>query len=60
MISQTTLTIFFIFAFVWFCVGFVLIAVPAIREIKNIISTGTDDFVKAVLEPGVINHSGLS
>ena len=46
MISQTTLTIFFIFAFVWFYVGFFLIAVPAIREIKNIISTGTDDFVK--------------
>lgn len=47
MISQTTLTIFFIFAFVWFCVGFILIAVPAIREVKNILSTGTDDFVKA-------------
>lgn len=33
MLSQTGLTIFFVFAYVWFCVGFILIAFPAIKEI---------------------------
>ena len=32
MLSQTALTVFYIIAYAWFCVGFILIAGPAIKE----------------------------
>lgn len=35
MISQTGLTVLYIFAYAWFCVGFMLIAVPAIKELLS-------------------------
>ena len=38
MLSQAGLTIFFIFGYVWFIVGFILIAFPAIKEIFSMFS----------------------
>lgn len=38
MLNQTALTIFFAIAYIWFCVGFLLIAVPAIKEIFSMFS----------------------
>jgi uncharacterized membrane protein len=37
MISKTFMEIYFWGAYIWFAVGFVIIAVPAIMEIKRII-----------------------
>lgn len=37
MLSQTGLTIFYGIAYTWFCVGFLLIAVPAIKEIAGLL-----------------------
>lgn len=33
MLSQTMLTVYFLGAYAWFCIGFILIAGPAIKEI---------------------------
>lgn len=37
MISQTGLTVMYIIFYAWFCVGFVLIAFPAIKELFSML-----------------------
>ncbi len=39
MVSQTFMSTFFWGTYVWFLVGFVMIAVPALVEIKKLITT---------------------
>lgn len=39
MVSQNFMNVYFWGTYVWFLVGFVLIAVPAIMEIGKMIST---------------------
>ena len=43
MLSQTGLTILYIFAYAWFCVGFLLIAIPAIKELITMKSSNDKD-----------------
>ncbi len=38
MLSKTMLTVFYGGAYAWFCVGFLLIAVPAIKELVSMFS----------------------
>ena len=38
MLSKTMLTVFYGGAYAWFCVGFLLIAVPAIKELVYMFS----------------------
>ena len=38
MLSKTMLTVFYGGAYAWFCVGFSLIAVPAIKELVSMFS----------------------
>ena len=40
MISETFMKVYFWGAYVWFAIGFLLIAIPAIGEIKKILFTG--------------------
>lgn len=37
MLSQTGLTIFYAISYGWFCLGFILIAGPAIKELVSMI-----------------------
>ena len=39
MVSQTFMNVYFWGTYIWFAIGFLLIAGPAILEIKNIIFT---------------------